>query len=230
MNRYDGRVSNRQVATGAVVVAIAVTTMIAGSHWLLPPSGATIALEAPAEFDDTGEPAPGSVQCPTTAELDAEPTPISPSAGDLIDCPDLYDGWTVTYTGEAIEAVFPLGDRTVVTLNDDDYALQTGPLPEARTALGGNSGLAVVLPPGTTDRIRFLGDYRHRGDRLEVVGTYDSAADVLGGEPAIVADDVVTIERGYRIEHAVGARTAVAAVVAAAGALAVAITTRRKRV
>lgn len=227
MNGYRTHVSNRRVGVGLALITLAVTALIALSNWLLPPAGSTPPLPAPAPAAPA--PSPGAVACPTADELAAASAPLRPTASDLIDCPDLYDGRTVTYVGEAIEATFPLDARTVVILNDDDYALGPGPLPEARTALGGNSGIAVVLPPGTAGRIQQLGDYRHRGDRLEVVGVYHSASDLLGGEPAIVARDATVVEAGYAIAHTVDAKTAIAAAIAAGTAAAMAAIELRRR-
>lgn len=231
MNDYDGRVSTPRVLVGAALLVLGLAALIALAHWLIPPGGtdAPLPSAAPTESAEVGAPGPGAVTCPTPADLDAIVGPLRPAAGELIDCPDVYDGRTVRYVGEVIEAIFPLGDRAVVVVNDDPYALESGPLPEARTALGGNSGISVILPAGLADRLSHLGSYRERGDLVRVRGSYDSASDLLGGEPAIVAERGVIEEEGYVLSHRLDARTLLAAIVAASTAAAAAWGARRRR-
>lgn len=229
MSTYRTRVSRWHVVGGVAVSIAIVSSLIALMHWLAPVAPSPPPLPAPADADASTPAGPGAVVCPSAGEVPPAPEVVRPSASELIDCPDVYDARTVAYVGEVIEATFPRGDRVVVVLNDDDYALGAGPLPETRTALGGNSGIAVVLPAAAAEHLRHLGDYRHRGDRVEVVGEYDSASELLAGEPAIVAWRATVAEPGYVIPHGVDVRTVVAAAVAMSAAASLAVVDLRRR-
>lgn len=73
------------------------------------------------------------------------PDPADVSASELIECPDAFDGVTVRYRGR-LGAPYSNGwSGHGCNANDDPYALAAGPLPDHRTSLGGNSGLAATI-------------------------------------------------------------------------------------
>lgn len=218
---YAGRVRRRQVLVAALLLAGFVWGLVVLTTWL---GGAQRgSLPAPAE-PSSGK--PGALACPSTSAIAADPTePVG--ASELIDCPDDFHGRQVVYTGEVIEAVFRRSGRHVVVLNDDDYALGPGPLPQTRTALGGNSGITVVLPAGFSTPIEHLGSYASRGDHVRVVGRFVSASPILQGEPAIEATRASVVLPGGDIDHDVAPRTVVAAVVVSLTAAALTSLARR---
>lgn len=219
---YDGRVRRRQVLVAFLLLTGSVWALVVLTTWL--GGGAQRGtLPAPAE-PSSGK--PGALVCPSPSAIAAEP-PQHVGASDLIDCPDDFHGRQVVYTGEVIEAVFQRSGRRVVVLNDDDYALGPGPLPQTRTALGGNSGITVVLPAGFTQPIEHLGSYASRGDHVRVVGRFVSASALLQGEPAIEASAATVVLPGGAIRHDVAPRTIVAAVIVALIAAALTALARR---
>lgn len=143
--------------------------------------------------------------------------PLVVTSSGLIECPRVFDGRRVVYTGEAVRAVLARGDRAWVHLNDDPYGLSIGPLPEHRTTVGGNSGLPVSIPRGIADQITYVGDHAHLGDLLEVSGVFRRADPADGGGPAIRAETVRIVRAGRVVDHAAsGDRVVVASLLLAA--------------
>lgn len=220
---YDDHLPLRRWVAAALAVVASVAALIAATQWLLPAGKAIAPLDEPAR-GDAEDPAPGAIVC--------TPPPTSSgvvTASTLIDCPDLYDGRAVVFRGEVIGPVFTRAGHAVATLNDDDYGLRAGPLPETRTALGGNAGIAVVMPAEVRHDVTYHGSYRARGDILRVEGTFAADSDVLGGLPAIHATTVTVDEAGYAIDHRVRRRTVIAAIVSMGVAASVGAARRRSR-
>lgn len=222
IREYEGRVRRREVGIAALVLIGAVSGLVALTTWL--GGGAQRgSLPAPAE-PSSGK--PGALVCPSPSAIAADPAQRV-SASDLIDCPDDFHNRQVIYTGEVIEAVFQRSGRRVVVLNDDDYALGPGPLPQTRTALGGNSGITVVLPASFTQPMEHLGSYASRGDHIRVAGRFVSASSLLQGEPAIEATRATIVLPGGPIRHDVAPRIVVAAVIVSLTAAVLAALARR---
>lgn len=218
---YDGRVRRRQVVAAALLLTVGVIALVLLTTWLGGVQRGS--LSAPAE-PSSGK--PGALACPSPSAVAADPAQ-QVSASDLIDCPDEFHDREVVYTGEVIEAVFQRSGRRVVVLNDDDYALGPGPLPQTRTALGGNSGITVILPAEFTAAIEHLGSYASRGDHVRVVGRFVSASPLLQGEPSIDAVRASVVLPGGPIRHDATPRTVVAAVVFSLTAAVLTILARR---
>lgn len=217
MTRPVGQVSNAQALGGAVVLALLVAAIVAGSRLLVPPGTEEQSLDAPAAVDDP---------CP---EIGTMTGPVEVSASQLVDCPDTYDGVAVRYTGEAVHAILLRDERAWLQLNDDPYALEIGPLPEHRTSVGGNSGIPVHVPVSFVDDIRSLGHYRAQGDVLEVTGVFRRADPYDGGGPAIAASSVEVVRPGRRITHTVAGARVATAVLFTAVAIALVVARRRRR-
>lgn len=88
----------------------------------------------------------------------------------VLSCPVAFDGRTITFAGEVIGDVLVRDGGAWVLINDDAYALATGPLPTHRTRSGFNSGLPVWLPDGLHESLSEPGRPGRRGDVVEVVG------------------------------------------------------------
>lgn len=112
-------------------------------------------------------------------ESHAEPIP----SNELIEKAKSFDGKTVIYRGEAVSAVLKRGDHAWVNLND------------GINAIGVWCDAPQVVP------IKFVGDYKNRGDIVEVVGIFHRACSVHGGELDIHADVVKVVESGFRVEE-----------------------------
>lgn len=112
--------------------------------------------------------------------------PVEVSSGDLLDCPEYYDGRRVVYRGEVVGQELGRGEQRWIQVNDDAYAEAVGPLPAHRFYLGGNSGLGVRAPVAELSKIRWRGGPDSHGDRVEVQGTF-RRFDPDTGELAIIA-------------------------------------------
>ena len=149
---------------------------------------------------------------------------VTVTSNELYDCPQAFDGRTVTYRGEVVGAVLRRAGGAWVHLNDDVYALERGPLPAHRDFRGGNAGVGVFVPPALAERIAFVGGPEAEGDVLEVVATF-RRVDPVSGEVAVLragSGRVVRVGRPFvdpplpdrRVVAAVLAPVAVALVVA----------------
>jgi hypothetical protein len=213
-------VSPSQAVAGAVaVVVLAIAT--AGALDLLvrrTPQRAPLGAPAQEEVDTT---------CPAPREGSA---PVVVASDELIECPSTYDGVLVSYEGEAVRAVLDRGAHAWLHLNDDRYALDLGPLPEHRTAVGGNSGIPVLVPEAVADRVQIVGDGRHRGDIIAVTGVFRRAHPADGGGPAIRARSARVTQRGDVTARPIdGPRVVIAVIVCAAALLAALVAHPRQR-
>lgn len=152
----------------------------------------------------------------------------------LYECPDVFDGVRVAYTGEAVGAVLPRRGGVWLQLNDDVYAGELGPLPAHQDFRGGNAGVGVLAPPGVADDIAFVGGPRARGDVVEVAGRFLRADPVTREIAVIRADAARVVAPGEPLERALLRDRQVAAYVAVALALALAgleraVARRRRR-
>lgn len=218
----SGPVTRLGALAGAAVIAAAIAVIVVGLGSLVRPGDARPPLEAPAApVDDPDEP------CPDPADLDAVEAAVLVTSELLVECSRVYDGRVVSYTGEVVRAVLRRGEHAWVQVNDDPYALGPGPLPGHRTALGGNSGMAVRLPGDRADVISTVGDHRAHGDIIEVVGTFDRTGDV--GAPAILAERAEVVDAGEPITHDIDPVRAAVAAASSVVALAVAAVAHRDR-
>lgn len=192
MSGRSGGVTTTGALLGILLAGVVAALTIAGLQVLVRPGDQLPPLDAPVQ------PAAGD-RCPEVVG----PDPVPVTAAELIECPGAYDGAQVRYTGEVVRAVLELGERAVVQVNDDVYALSLGPLPEHRTTRGGNSGMPVVLPWAVADRLHHVGDFRHHGDVITVVGTFRQADPADDGGPTISADSAVIVRPGRELPRSV---------------------------
>jgi hypothetical protein len=103
------------------------------------------------------------------------------SSNDLIKDAKKWDGYKVTYRGEAVAAVMDRGAFSWVNLNDGDNAI------------------GVWCSSKLLAKTKFLGDYKTAGDVLEVEGKFHRACPMHGGDLDIHAYSVRIVKSGYRI-------------------------------
>lgn len=145
----------------------------------------------------------------------------------LVTCPQAFDGRVVRVQGETVGDLIGRGERRWVLVNDDDYATH-GPLELHGQSRGTNSGVAVLLPEGTTPPN--LGGPGRWGTRVEVTGTFRRAAQEDQGGPAVLADDVRILAPGGTFPSApVGPLAPAAALALAVGASTWTVVLRRRR-
>lgn len=102
------------------------------------------------------------------------------SSAELIEKAKDLDGSRVTYKGEAVTAVMKRGAYSWVSVND------------------GSNAVGVWGENSIVEEIGFIGDYKYKGDTIEVVGIFNRACSAHGGELDIHAEKIVILERGCR--------------------------------
>lgn len=137
---------------------------------------------------DPDDPASDIITCertlpdrPVTTEVETLDALGRVDSGEVINCPDLFDGRVVVYIGEVIGDVLHREDGAWVLMNDDEYALEVGPLDSHGEFAGYNSGLSVWLEGDLADLVEQPGGPRWRGDVLRVRGVIRRADPDDGG-------------------------------------------------
>lgn len=158
---------------------------------------------------------PPPADCDPADQADEPPRLDSTVA---VECPDRFDGRTVTYTGEIVGDVLRRDGGAWVQINDDTYALQTGPLAVAGTAAGTSSGLAVWLPDPLDEGLA-AGRANRRGHVVTVTGTFHLTDPADGGGTTIRTDQLTVLRPSQQFDTDVPALTALlaTALLAAAG-------------
>jgi hypothetical protein len=101
------------------------------------------------------------------------------SSKELIGKADDLNGQKVRYSGEAVTAVLQRPDGAWVNVNDGDNAI------------------GIWCTKEMSYRITYLGDYKSKGDILDVEGTFNRACPAHGGELDIHADGLKIARQGY---------------------------------
>jgi len=105
------------------------------------------------------------------------------SSSELINNAKNYDGKLITYSGEAIGNIMVRGNFAWVNLSD------------------GENALGVWMEAALTKEIKFTGDYKTRGDNLEIVGVFHRACLEHGGDLDIHANSLRKISSGRVIKE-----------------------------
>lgn len=223
------RPPTRRLLVGAVAVLV---LLLAGVVWLeslhpqLDPSGNAVQGVPPLALDD--EP---------TCRRFVDEAPIDdirqrlesqaaierveegfPSGGRISStqvylCPSAYDGKEVTYVGEVVGELLPRRGGAWAQVNDDEYALVTGPVVGHRERAGFNTGLSVWLEGDLADRIAAPGRPALRGDVVLLRGTILRADPDDGGGITLRATELETLAGPLQLEAPLHTLQAVIAVV-----------------
>jgi hypothetical protein len=100
------------------------------------------------------------------------------SSSELIKNAQEYDGKLITYSGEVIGDVMLRSEFAWVNIND------------------GKNALGVWMSAALAREIKFTGNYKSRGDRLEVTGIFHRACLEHGGDLDIHAQSLRKTENG----------------------------------
>lgn len=118
-------------------------------------------------------------------------------------CPTVFDGLEVHYVGELVGDLLHREGGAWVMVNDDDYALRTGPLPTHGEPRGMNSGLNVWLADGLHERITAPGAPNRRGDVVHVVGRIHRTDPRDGGGLTLRAQQLTVLAPATEIHEPV---------------------------
>lgn len=117
--------------------------------------------------------------------------PVSSSYGEvmsskeLIERADLLDGKAVSYSGEVVTAIMKRGEHSWVNLND------------------GENAIGVWCENSMLEGVKFIGDYKFKGDILEVEGKFNRACSIHRGDLDIHATSIKIIKIGYPVAEKV---------------------------
>ena len=101
----------------------------------------------------------------------------------MIENAKALDGKTVQYRGEAVTAVLNRGEYSWVNLNDGDNAI------------------GIWCKSASLASIKFIGDYKNRGDILEAKGVFHRACPAHNGELDIHADSIKIAKPGFPVSE-----------------------------
>jgi hypothetical protein len=160
---------------------------------------------------------------------DAFPAGGRISSAQVYACPAAYDGLRVTYVGEPVGELLPRRGGVWAQVNDDDYALEVGPISGHRELRGSNSGLSVWLPDGLHERISDVGRYGRRGDVIAVTGVLLRADPADGGGTTLRADQLEVLAPAVDVPAPLHTVQAIVAAVLAVIALGTVVWARRSR-
>ena len=122
------------------------------------------------------------------------------SSTQVFRCPAAFDELVVTYAGEVVGDILERRGGAWVQVNDDAYALETGPLIDHRQRSGFNTGLSVWLPDGLHERIEGVGDADRRGDVILIRGILDRTDPDDGGGLTVRATELEVLAPSTEIE------------------------------
>ena len=109
--------------------------------------------------------------------------PQSLNSSELINHAKEYDGKLIVYSGEVIGDVMLRGEFAWVNLND------------------GENALGIWMSAALAKEIKFTGNYKFRGDRLEVVGVFHRACLEHGGDLDIHARSLLKVSSGRVVKE-----------------------------
>ncbi|MBW3621234.1 MAG: hypothetical protein KY461_13395 [Actinobacteria bacterium] len=215
------------VAFGVVLVTAALIAQLRAAK---PHETPAFLVEGAEDADDPGA---EIVSCERTlpgADEDAsgdgsaEPTLLGRvTSSRVLECPEAFDGHLVTYIGEVIGDVLHRDDGAWVLMNDDDYALEVGPLASHGEFRGYNSGLSVWLDGDLPDLVTHPGGPDWRGDVLQVEGIIHRVDPRDGGGLTIRATDAQVLAEAVPLSHPVNRPQAIAAGLLSAAAVALVV-------
>jgi hypothetical protein len=105
------------------------------------------------------------------------------SSSELINNAQYHDGKEVIYAGEVIGDIMVRGEYAWMNVHD------------SRNAIG------IWLPSSLTKTILHTGNYKEKGDWIEITGVFQHICKQHGGDLDIHATSIKNINSGYSIPH-----------------------------
>jgi hypothetical protein len=151
------------------------------------------------------------------------------SSAQIEGCPQAFDGLRILYAGEAIGEVLPRRGGAWLQVNDDDYALEVGPLGRHDDRRGFNAGLSVWLPDGLHEEISGFGGPDRRGDVLLLEGQLLRADPADGGGTTLRAERMTVLAPSVELAEPLHVLQVVVAVVLGSVAIGALVWSARAR-
>ena len=127
------------------------------------------------------------------------PRGVEVNSASLVENANAWNGRVITFKGEVIGEAMVRGKVVWIHLNDDAYMWKN--IEEEAKLDGYNSGHAVWVPANLAMKIRFFGDFKHEGDVVRIVGTFNAACPQHGGDMDIHASTLEIVRPGHPVHH-----------------------------
>ena len=180
--------------------------------------GLTVALAIEVFLLVLSGPAPGEAAMPQIPlnpdyAFPGKDTPhgVEVNSASLVENANAWNGHVITFTGEAIGEVMARGKMAWIHLNDDAYMWKN--IEEGAQLAGYNSGHAVWISADLAMKIRYFGDFKHEGDVVKIVGTFNATCLQHGGDMDIHGSTLEIVRVGHPVHHVINPpRTIIAGV------------------
>jgi hypothetical protein len=110
------------------------------------------------------------------------PMMYAQSINDLLSNPEAFDNQLVTVRGEVL-GILKRGNKAWINIQENSYAI------------------GVWCEVWMLENLKVVADYQHLGDVVEITGVFHKACTEHGGDPDIHAENLIVVERGYRIQR-----------------------------
>ena len=105
------------------------------------------------------------------------------SSNELIEKAKELNGRKLNYKGELVTAILDRGEYSWINLND------------------GFNAIGIWCKSSSLDGVKFIGNYKNRGDLIEAGGTFNRACSIHNGELDIHADTIKVIRHGHPVDR-----------------------------
>jgi len=116
--------------------------------------------------------------------ITCEAQPIT-NYNEMIENGKALDKKEIVVKGEAIGEPMKRGDYTWVNLSD------------------GSTAMGIWLKNEDAAKIKVFGDYKHKGDTIEIIGIFNRACIEHGGDMDIHSNGVIVVDNGYKVEKVI---------------------------
>jgi len=123
--------------------------------------------------------------------------PKTVSSSELVEKNRFFNGKTVWYQGEVIGDIMVRRNLAWLTVNDDAYSRQASKI----KLKGYNSGLSVTVPKRLSEQIKFVGNYKQRGDIVLIKALFHNACPQHNGVLMLHGQSLKVIKRGFALKH-----------------------------
>jgi hypothetical protein len=125
------------------------------------------------------------------------PHGVEVNSVSLVENASAWNGHIIAFIGEAICEAMVRGKMAWIHLNDDAYMWKN--IEEGAHLEGYNSGHAIWISSDLAMKIRFFGDFKHEGDVVKIVGTFNAACPQHGGDMDIHASTMEIVRVGHPV-------------------------------
>jgi len=199
----------KRLVIAPVIVVVALFTGLQAFHSATAPSVAAgpspaVTAELPPVLNETPRcqrDRTGSDVGGVAAGLPAISDGLRVTSGQVLDCPVAFDGRRITFVGELVGDLLARDGGAWVLVNDDDYALELGPLPAHRERRGTNSGLSVWLPDRLHGPLTGLGRPGQRGDLVRIEGLVRRSDPSDGGGLSLRAEQLEVLSPAAPVQE-----------------------------